>query len=247
MTTKRWRALTPPTPGPAFDPEVHLDGLPDSARRYFAHAIEPGVPLSDGTELRMRGRIKAAGRWLPFTAIERIAPNRGFEWRVRAGRGPVRFRGSDWFEAGRGGLRMRMFGVVPVVNAGGPDIARSAAGRLAVEAIWAPASMLPWAGAEIAVTDAGFAVTFSIAGEEETVRLSVAQDGSVTEVSMARWGDVGADGKWRRIPFGGDVLAERTFGGYTIPSELRVGWWRGTACADEHEFFQAQIESARFS
>jgi|SRR5215468_5240290 len=43
---------------------------------------------------------------------------------------------------------------------------------------------------------------------------------------------------------GGQVQEERSFGGYTIPSKVGVGWWIGT---DRYfEFFRAQVEDAVF-
>jgi len=35
-------------------------------------------------------------------------------------------------------MRWKLFGIVPVVNASGPDISRSAAGRVNIESIWLP-------------------------------------------------------------------------------------------------------------
>ena len=37
------------------------------------------------------------------------------------------------------------------------------------------------------------------------------------------------------------------FGGITIPSVFRVGWWRGTDRRHEGEFFRAEITGAVFS
>ena len=44
---------------------------------------------------------------------------------------------------------------------------------------------------------------------------------------MLRHGNVGVD-SWQPIPYGVEVLADATFGGYTIPTRLRGGWWYGT-------------------
>jgi hypothetical protein len=72
----------------------------------------------------------------------------------------------------------------------------------------------------------------------------VEPDGGFREIRILRWGNQTADGSFSYIPFGGQVHEESRFGGYTIPSKIRVGWWIGT---DRYfEFFWAQIEDAVF-
>jgi len=45
---------------------------------------------------------------------------------------------------------------------------------------------------------------------------------------MQRWVNQTEDGSFRYIPYGASLGEERTFGGYTIPSKIKVGWWYGT-------------------
>jgi hypothetical protein len=61
-----------------------------------------------------------------------------------------------------------------------------------------------------------------------------------------RWGNPGG-APFGRYPFGVRVEAESTFGGITIPSVLRAGWWWGTERQEEGEFFRAEITGAVFS
>ncbi len=42
------------------------------------------------------------------------------------------------------------------------------------------------------------------------------------------------------------IEAEQTFGGVTIASTMRAGWWWGTERQDEGEFFRARITGAAF-
>ena len=63
-------------------------------------------------------------------------------------------------------------------------------------------------------------------------------------MSLPRWGDKTEDSSYAYIPFGGEVLEEETFGGFTIPSQISAGWWFGT---DKYfDFFCANIEEAEF-
>lgn len=65
------------------------------------------------------------------------------------------------------------------------------------------------------------------------------------EVVVNRWGNPGGT-PFCRCPFGVSVEEELQFGGVTIPSRFRAGWWWGTKRQDEGEFFRACITSAQF-
>jgi hypothetical protein len=65
-------------------------------------------------------------------------------------------------------------------------------------------------------------------------------------VNMPRWGNPDG-GKYRYINCGGLVDKEDNFGGYTIPSRMRVGWYFGDPRFDrEGEFFRVTIDDAVF-
>ena len=56
-------------------------------------------------------------------------------WRATVRMHGLPIRGSDSYLDGQGAMRWRLFGIVPMVNAAGPDITRSAAGRVNIESI----------------------------------------------------------------------------------------------------------------
>ncbi|SFO91932.1 hypothetical protein SAMN05660464_1538 [Geodermatophilus dictyosporus] len=225
-----------------FDPR-QVARLPEPARRRLLRAIAPGAALAGSVELTMRGQIRL-GAWRPFTAHQILTPD-GFIWAATARVAGLPVTGFDRYSAGTGQMRWRLLGLLPVVTGSGPDLTRSAAGRLAAEAT----TLLPTAYDRITWTpgsDPDTAVaTWRIGGEEETVQLRVGADGGLHEVLMQRWGD--PDGQPHgRYPFGVAVEAERTVGGVTLPSALRAGWWWGTERQDAGEFFRAEITDAAF-
>ncbi len=89
----------------------------------------------------MEGHIRL-GRWLPFRAVQLHAPPDGYVWAARARLGPLRISGFDRFADDTGEMRWRLLGHVPVVNATGPDLDRSAAGRVALDAMLVPTAFL---------------------------------------------------------------------------------------------------------
>lgn len=221
--------------------------LPDPARRYFLHAIRPGAKLARSVLLEMAGeiRLQPDGPWMPMQAREVIAPPNGFVWEATAGRGMTRFSGADYYAEGRGRTSFRLWDLVPVVQAGGPDVARSARGRLAGESIWNPAALLPQRGVTWEPIDERTArATLVIDGEPIPITLTVEPDGRLHSVTVERWGDRTDDGQFAPIPFGVEILEECVFDGYTVPCRVEGGWWFGTE--RYFDFFHPVIRRAEF-
>lgn len=198
----------------AFEPSM-VEGLPEIARRYFGHAM---------------------------TARQILSPAHEFVWTPIMHSGAMSISGSDTLVQGGGWTRFWINGLIPVVNLQvSPDLSRSARARAAMEAVWAPASVLAANGVTWAQTGPDTArLTFGTG--TEPVDLTLAADGRVLEVVTMRWSDVNADKTFRLQPFGGTVEAEQTFGGFTIPSELEVGNHYGSP--DYLPFFQARVTAA---
>ncbi len=54
-------------------------------------------------------------------------------------------------------------------------------------------------------------------------------------------------GSFRAVDFGGVAEDEQTFGGYTIPTRLRVGWYVGSPQFEPAgQFFRVTIDDARY-
>jgi hypothetical protein len=246
-----WSALladAPPAAG-VFAPEL-VAALPEPARRYLTHAIAPGTLLRRTVELEMAGRFALGDRddhrVLPMRARQILSPPHGFVWTPRIGTGLMRISGSDGLVAGQAWTRFWLLGTVPVARAAGtPDLARSAAGRALMEAIWVPASLLPLHGARWKQVDADTArVTVDLHGEPLGMTLTLSPEGRPLAVAMLRWSDANPDRVFRWQPFGGTIEAVGTFAGFTIPTRVRVGNHYGT---DQYfPFFEAELAAAHY-
>lgn len=231
----------------SFDP-TSISNLPGPARRYLEHTIAPGTPLASAVRLEMTGQMRLEEKWLPFEAQQVIRWDRGLIWKAKVKMGLLSIKGSDRFIDGEGAMRWKLLGLIPVVKARGPDISRSAVGRLQIESMWLPSVLLSdeviWdkAGEDPARVQAHV----SVMGHEATITLEVDEEGRLESTQMQRWGDP-EGGEFQLYPFGGLALRERTFQGYTVPTELRVGWYFGTPRFDEEgEFWRATIHSMTF-
>ncbi len=81
-------------------------------------------------------------------------------------------------------------------------------------------------------------------GEVASLNLTIDDEGALQEASLLRYGNQIGRGQWGYAPFGMRVEQETTFGGCTIPSRMRGGWWYGTEWYTET--IQFTIEGAEF-
>ncbi len=143
-------------------------------------------------------------------------------------------------------MRWKLFGIIPVVTASGPDITRSAVGRLAAESVWLPSVFLADDVAWTALDASTVEVGLRLQGHPAELTLTVDDDGRLEAITLKRWGNPDG-GEFRLMDFGGMVEEEGTFGGYTIPTRLRVGWgFRGGRFESDGEFFRATIDEAAY-
>jgi hypothetical protein len=244
------RGTSPASPVVRFTPAL-LDGLPEPARRYFLFSIARGTPLASRVELTMQGTFSLGTKDRPqnfaMTAREVLALPGGFVWRPRLWSGPLWVTGSDGLARDEAWTRFWLASLLPVARVGSSiDQRRSAAARLVLEAIWAPASLLPGNGADWTARDAGHAtVSMTVAGEVVVADLEIGDDGRPLSVRTLRWTDANPQHRFAWQPFGGRFAAYGTFAGYTIPTRVEVGNQFGTPAY--FPFFQASIETAKFA
>jgi hypothetical protein len=212
--------------------------LDEPVRRYLAHALHGEAGRARGVSLTMTGRIKV-GTWLPFSATE-TCDGRSFTWhaRIAVGRLTV-LTVVDRFAAGSGSTEGWLLGRRRLFGADGEDTTRSAAGRAALESVFAPMSLLPERGVHWGAEDGDVLVAgFDVPPERPQLRLRIDGDGALHSVVAQRWGDVGQH-EFGYIPCGCEVHAERRFGDVVVPSSVTVGWWFGTP--RYAPFFEAEI------
>jgi hypothetical protein len=237
-----WKSTKPSDQ--VFEPEGILH-LPDPAIRYLQHAIKPGGPLATAVRLRMHGEIKLRN-WSSFKAEQLIHLERGMIWRATAWMSGIPIRGKDSIIDGEGRMIWRLLGIIPIIKASGPDISKSAAGRLQGEFVWLP-SRLAMGDIEWSDQDSLHAkAKISVAGVTETITLLLTEEGRLVALSLSRWGNPEGN-SFGRYQFGAEFEEERTFGAYTIPTRFKAGWHYGSDLFEKKgEFFRCIIDEAEF-
>ena len=230
-----------PQDGALFDPEA-LNTLPPLARRYLRWAIAPGTPLASAVRLQMHGTIKLGEAWHRFTGEEVIHWQRGMIWRATAWMRGIPIIGADRLVDGQGDMRWKLLGLLPVMQASGDDVARSAAGRIQGEAVWLPSVLcnpeIDWQE----LNESQLQADFTAFGEPAHLTLTLDAQGAIQQVALQRWGQPEGGGYGT---FGVIAESSSTFDGYTIPTQIRAGWFFGTERFErEGEFFRCTIDRA---
>ncbi|MDZ8189338.1 MAG: hypothetical protein RMX96_31440 [Nostoc sp. ChiSLP02] len=241
-----WRTLEVTPTGDRFSEDMVAD-LPLPVRRYFLHSIALGTPLASSVSLEMSGSFRLAEDkpWIPMRAKQIISAAKGFVWKPIIGSGLFQFMGTDYYANKSGGMRFSIWGLISVVNARNFNITRSSIGRFAGEFFWLPSALLPQRNVTWkAIDERTIEASFKIDDEPITLTLVTDLDGKPLKVSFPRWGKYTEDNTHTYIPFGGEFTEEKTFSGYTIPSQVCAGWRIGTE--NYFEFYRAEIQQAEF-
>lgn len=246
------RSVGEGVPEASFEPAM-VEDLPEPARRFFLHAIAPGTPLAGAVELDMSGSIALVPDEEPLSLEARqvLAPPHGFIWLAVAGGGLARIRGYDRYSDGRGEMRWELFGFIPVVQAEGEGVTRSAAGRLGMEAVLVPATLIP--GSPFApeglrweeVDEHRARFHFPVGTEVVEATLEVDAEGRPLRLEALRWAEDVEEGREPGYDrFVVEMAGEFSAKGYTLPALMEAGWRLGSP--DEFRFFGAELERASF-
>jgi hypothetical protein len=229
------RALERPADG-VFS-ESELEGLPEPVARAFRAAIAPGTPLALSARITIRGRIRLKG-WTRFRGRELIAPHAGFVWAVRAGL----ISGYDRYAHGEGEMRWSLLGLIPVMRASGPDVNRSAAGRVGGEGVWIPTALLPRFGVGWSALDDNHLIArLRLDAHELEYHYLLDDQARIVATWFERWGDPDSSGRFGVHRFGVETTAFHTFHGLTIPAQGCAGWHYGSSRWPADVFFEYEI------
>lgn len=213
-----------------FRPE-DLGGLPESVRRYLAHAIPEGQLLPSLVVLEQRGEMRLPGGWRRFSARSHVRRNPpGFVWDARVDMLPlVSAWVRDGYVSGQGCMDAALAGLIPLISAPpSAEVTAAALQRYLAEGPWAPASLLPLAGvAWTPVDDSTARATLADGATQVSVDFHFRAGGEIDQVVADRYRSV--DGRQVLTRWIGRFSDYREFAGMRIPGRGVVGWAPGNA------------------
>ncbi len=202
-----------------------LAALPPPAQRYFARAgIVAGSPIPRLVTVRQKGRIRSstASGWMAFEAEETYSTNPpAFVWRAWfPNRALPIVLGRDFYLDGRGGILMKMLGLVAVADEHGDELRAAGLMRYLNEMAWFPAAYL---GDNVAITpvdDDSFKVAITDKGITAEGVLIVDTDGRLLNFRARRFNTGSRSMETWETPLAG----EATLGGLLLPSGGAAVW-----------------------
>jgi hypothetical protein len=223
------------------------EGYPEPVRRWLARStVDGAVTGADAVgRFTTTGTIRV-GRWRRYVADWYLAPPTSFEWAARTRLAGVPVAGSDRFRDGTGAMRWQLFGRLPLIDATGPDVSRSAAGRLASEMFFVPAAARAAVESWRAVSADQAVAKLTVGEWPQEVRITVGPDGVLRRVELQRWGKPSGR-QFALHTFvaefdDGEIEAD----GVRIPRGGRAGWWRCPDGCARDPFFTFEITRAMF-
>ena len=125
--------------------EEMIDNLPQAVQRWLKRSNIIGKEEIHTVHLRQKGemRIKPESNWMKADAEQYITTNPpGFIWIADVKSSFMYFYGRDKYENGRGNMFIKLFSLIPVVDAKGEEIDQGALLRYLGEIVWHPSSPL---------------------------------------------------------------------------------------------------------
>ena len=218
----------PGTPPPPID----VAALPETARRYlgFMGATAEARDASFVVEWSGRFRLSPRGRWMPFDAIQYDAcaeVARYWKMRIRMG-GVLPVIARDTYLAGRGRMEARLFDLVRIVDARGPELDTGELVTFVNDAILLAPSMLLDARSSFSHVDGGaFDVAFTEGGRTVSARVFVDESGAVRDfVTTDRFvqDPYRPEHPFARASWSTPIDGWRTVSGRRVPTRGRAVW-----------------------
>jgi hypothetical protein len=122
-----------------------VDELPPVVQKWLERSNIAGKEFIQTVHLKQKGemRTKPDGRWMKVDAEQYISTNPpGFIWKADVKSSFLRFSGRDRYENGEGHMLIKLFSLIPVVDAEGEEIDQGALLRYLGEMVWYPSAAL---------------------------------------------------------------------------------------------------------
>jgi hypothetical protein len=174
-------------------PAAGVEALPGPVQRWLRWSGAADAALPATVRLLQEGELRTGEKrgWAPFRADQYFSLDPpGFVWRVRMRFAPlVCVTGRDRWVDGDASMRMRLLGLVPVVNASGPDLAQGAMLRWLGEIIWFPQAARSPRIAWEAVDDESARATLTAGGQSASETFVFDGEGRPVELRADRFND----------------------------------------------------------
>ena len=229
-----------------FMSRVDVEGLPVPVQRGLRRAGVVDAEVPTAVRVLQEGQIRSteSGRWLRFTAREDYTLDPpGFVWNASLLSAGMRLgRATDSLVDGRGRMRVKLFGVLKVVDASGDEMDQGSLTRWLNESMWFPAV---WATEVISWEPDNNNVaigTVAVDGLTASAEFHFDGDGRLVDFRANRFRDVGSG--FEMTPWSTPLTEHQDFHGVELPSAGSAIW---TLDHDTFEYIQIRVPDLTYS
>lgn len=208
--------------------DAAVSALPVPVQKWLDRTGITGKEKARNVHLQQVGKMRTAadGKWMQFKAEQWFRVDEpAFLWYANVGAGsPVRLNGRDQLIGGRGHMLIKLFGLIPIVDANGPTIDQGSLLRYLAEIIWFPSAALePYISWE--PIDELHARAILRQGDQSVHGVfSFNAAGDITGFEALRYYDRGGSSTLEVWHIDVDTDSYRQFQGIRIPAKSAVSW-----------------------
>ena len=206
--------------------EESIAELPQPVQRSLRHSGIVGRNIPTAVRLRQEGQIRKGpdSRWLRFTAQEEytLDPPR-FHWRAALKiAGLTLGHATDSLLDGQGRMRVRLLGLLTVVDEAGPEMDQGTLMRWLNETMWFPAV---WATSAVVwepIDEMSAVASVSTGDLSVRAEFRFDNDGRLIDFRADRYRDIGSG--FEMTPWSTPLTEHSLFDGIELPSSGSAVW-----------------------
>jgi len=206
--------------------ENDLRDLPGPVQKWLKVAGVIGTKKAISVRLRQEGFFRRSpdSDWMPYTAEQYYTTDvPAFIWRAKIKASPVmRLLVRDKYENGRGNMLIKLWSMIPVGNATGPELDQGTLLRYLNETMWFPSVVLNEYITWEAVNDSAAKATMEYEGVKASAVFYFNNRGMVENMTADRYME--KDGEFEMHQWSTPISGYKEFHGITIPAEGEGVW-----------------------
>jgi hypothetical protein len=224
--------------------DADIEGLPGPVQKWLKNSQAMGKEEIFAVRLKQKGliRTKEGQPWMPAEAEQYFTIDEpGFIWKVRVRMAPLLYlAGRDRYYGGRGSMRIKLLGLIPVVNAEGKEIDQGTMLRYLGETVWFPtaalSSYIKWEDIDSNSAKA----TMSYGGVTASAVFEFNEDGEVTSFRCKRYMTV--NDSYILEDYSVHLKDYKELNGIRIPTKGEAIWNLKTGDFSVYQFEITEIE-----
>lgn len=221
-----------------------IQSLPYPVQKWLINSNALGRDRIKTVRLKQKGqmRTKKDGPWMPTTAEQYFTVDEpGFVWIADVQMAPfIHLSGIDTYKYGKGFMKIKLFSLIPVVNASGAEMDSSTMMRYLAEMPWFPSAALSPFIKWKEIDEQSASATISYKDITVSGIFTFNKDGDISSFKGKRYREV--DGKYELNDWGGRFKGFKEFDGWRIPGKSSVIWYEENGEFNWYEFRLTEIE-----